>query len=36
MTTIIVSQLPITNWYDVLGGSTVADTILDRLIHSAE
>src|SRR5690625_6880230 len=25
MATIIVSQLPVTNWYDVIGESTVAD-----------
>lgn len=35
MATIIVSQLPLTNWYDVIGESTVADAILDRLIHTA-
>lgn len=35
MATIIVSQLPVTNWYDVIGDSTVADAILDRLIHTA-
>jgi len=35
MATIIVSQLPLANWYDVIGESTVADAILDRLIHTA-
>jgi len=35
VTTIIVSQIPVTNWYDVIGDSTVADAILDRLIHTA-
>lgn len=35
MATIIVSQLPVANWYDVIGDSTIADAILDRLIHSA-
>lgn len=35
MATIIVSQLPVANWYDVIGDSTVADAILDRLIHTA-
>jgi len=35
MATMIVSQLPIANWYDVIGESTVADAILDRLIHTA-
>lgn len=35
MATIIVSQLPLENWYDVIGDSTVADAIMDRLIHTA-
>ena len=35
MATIIASQLPVTNWYDMIGESTVADAILDRLIHTA-
>ena len=33
--TIMVSQLPVESWYDVIGESTVADAILDRLIHTA-
>jgi len=33
--TIIASQLPIEKWYDVIGESTVADAILDRLVHTA-
>jgi DNA replication protein DnaC len=33
--TIISSQLPIEKWYDVIGESTVADAILDRLVHTA-
>ncbi len=32
---IIASQLPVTNWYDVIGEETIADAILDRLIHSS-
>jgi len=35
MATIIVSQLPVANWYDVIGDSTIADSILDRLIHTS-
>lgn len=35
MVTMIVSQLPVSNWYDVIGESTVGDAILDRLIHTA-
>lgn len=33
--TIVSSQLPVANWYDVIGESTVADAILDRLVHTA-
>lgn len=31
--TVIISQLPISSWYDMIGESTHADAILDRLIH---
>jgi DNA replication protein DnaC len=30
---IIVSQLPAASWYDVIGEETIADAILDRLVH---
>jgi len=33
--TIITSQLPITNWHEHLNDATLADAILDRLIHNA-
>ena len=33
--TIIASQLPVASWYDVIGEETVADAILDRLIHTS-
>ena len=33
--TIIASQIPITKWYDILEEETIADAILDRLIHHA-
>jgi DNA replication protein DnaC len=33
--TLIASQLPIENWYDMIGESTHADAILDRVIHGA-
>lgn len=34
--TIIVSQLPVADWYDVLqGNTTAADAILDRIVHTA-
>jgi len=33
--TIIASQLPVGSWYDVIGEATIADAILDRLVHSS-
>lgn len=33
--TIISSQLPVDKWYDVIGESTVADAVLDRIINTA-
>lgn len=33
--TIIASQIPFTKWYEVMGEATIADAILDRLIHTA-
>ena len=33
--TIITSQLPVSSWYDYLNNDTVADAILDRIIHSS-
>lgn len=33
--TIISSQLPVAKWYDIIGDSTVADAILDRMAHTA-
>ncbi len=33
--TIIASQLPIANWYDVIGEESIADALLDRLIYSS-
>ena len=33
--TLITSQLPIENWHDHIGDPTIADAILDRLIHNA-
>jgi DNA replication protein DnaC len=33
--TIITSQVPSTEWYDIVGEATLADAILDRLIHNA-
>jgi DNA replication protein DnaC len=33
--TLVTSQLPIENWHDHIGDPTIADAILDRLIHNA-
>lgn len=33
--TIITSQLPVSKWYDYLNNDTVADAILDRVVHSS-
>ena len=33
--TLIASQVPVKNWYDVIGEQTVADAILDRLVHQS-
>ncbi|MGD0455958.1 MAG: IS21-like element helper ATPase IstB [Solirubrobacteraceae bacterium] len=33
--TIITSQLPVAQWYEVIGEQTVADAILDRIVHDA-
>ena len=32
---ILMSQLPVTRWYEQIGDPTVADGILDRLMHNA-
>ena len=32
---IITSQVPVSKWHDVIGEKTVADAILDRIIHQA-
>lgn len=33
--TVVTSQLPVTHWHEALGEATVADAILDRLLHHA-
>jgi len=33
--TLVTSQLPIPHWHDYLGDPTLADAILDRLVHCA-
>ncbi|MBI4846347.1 MAG: ATP-binding protein [Candidatus Omnitrophica bacterium] len=33
--TIITSQLPVKHWHETIGNPTLADAILDRLVHNA-
>lgn len=33
--TLVTSQLPVDKWYDIIGDPTLADAIMDRLIHNA-
>lgn len=33
--TVVVSQLPVDQWYATIGDNTLADALLDRLIHNA-
>lgn len=33
--TVIASQLPVSSWHEIIGEETIADAIVDRLIHTA-
>ena len=33
--TLITSQIPVDRWHDVIGEPTIADAILDRIVHNA-
>jgi DNA replication protein DnaC len=33
--TIFISQLPVSSWYDLIGDSTIADAIMDRIVHGS-
>lgn len=33
--TIIASQLPVASWFDIIGEPTIADAILNRLVHTS-
>lgn len=33
--TLITSQLPVEHWHDYIGDSTLADAIMDRLVHNS-
>jgi DNA replication protein DnaC len=31
--TMITSQIPVKDWYDVIDEKTIADALLDRIVH---
>jgi len=33
--TIVISQLPVKEWYNMISNATIADALLDRLIHNS-
>jgi DNA replication protein DnaC len=33
--TLITSQIPVSQWHELINGAPVADAILDRLVHNA-
>ncbi len=33
--TLVATQLPVSSWYELIGEQTVADAILDQLVHSS-
>lgn len=33
--TIVSSQIPVEKWHDIIGDPTIADAVLDRLVHNA-
>lgn len=33
--TIITSQIPVSKWHEIIGEQTIADAILDRIVHDA-
>ena len=33
--TIIVGQIPVSAWHGIIGEGTIADALLDRLVHSS-
>ncbi|WP_235912055.1 ATP-binding protein, partial [Mesorhizobium xinjiangense] len=35
LSTIVTSQVPVDHWYEIIGNPTIADAILDRLVHNA-
>jgi DNA replication protein DnaC len=35
LTLILTSQMPVAHWHEQIGDPTIADSILDRLVHNA-
>jgi DNA replication protein DnaC len=35
VSTIITSQVPVSLWHEIIGEQTMADAILDRIVHDA-
>jgi DNA replication protein DnaC len=35
MSLIITSQFPVASWFEMIGDKTIADAVLDRIVHSA-
>ena len=33
--TLITSQIPVKEWYDIIGEKTIADAVLDRIVHQS-
>jgi len=33
--TLITSQIPVDRWHNIIGEPTIADAILDRIVHNA-
>jgi DNA replication protein DnaC len=33
--TVVTSQVPVENWHDYIAHPTIADALLDRLVHNA-
>lgn len=33
--TIITSQIPVNKWHEIIGDSTIADAIMDRIVHNS-
>jgi DNA replication protein DnaC len=35
MSTLIASQIPVKEWYDIIGEKTIADALSDRIVHQS-